>query len=57
MTKEQILKKAIETLNKNQECYIAQWIKQNPDKNISDYTLCHQTVDGVFKVWLKKIEY
>lgn len=30
---------AIKTLSDNQNCYVAQWILQNPDKNISDYTL------------------
>lgn len=61
-------KHASDYINKNQEVYLAQWILQNPDKNIEDYTLCHQVcyendklhyTDGVLsshyvKIWLEK---
>lgn len=47
---------AIEALEKNKECYIAQWIIQNLDKDILNYMLCHQTVGNEFRIWLKEKE-
>jgi len=35
---------ALMTLNKNRECYVAQWILQNPNANIGDYTLVRSEV-------------
>lgn len=37
--REDYIKKASEFLALNKECYLAQWILQNPDKNIANYWL------------------
>lgn len=37
--REQLRNQAMKFLYDNQECYVAQWILQNPYANISDYTL------------------
>lgn len=37
--REQLRKQAIEFLYNNQECYVAQWILQNPFAKIDDYKL------------------
>ena len=52
-----IVQQAVKSLAQNQECYVAQWILQNPDANISDYVLCHQNswLDSVpSKFWMEK---
>lgn len=36
---ESLRKQAAKTLYDNQECYVAQWILHNPDKNPADYYL------------------
>lgn len=38
-TREQLAARARQFLFDNQECYVAQWILQNPFANISDYRL------------------
>lgn len=54
--REQIVHLAIKTLAQNKECYIAQWIIQNPDKRIEDYTLCEQNdwAGGVRRFWIEE---
>lgn len=37
--REQLRNQAMKFLYDNQECYVAQWILQNPYANIADYTL------------------
>lgn len=32
------------TLEDNKECFVAYWMRENMNKNISDYTLVHKTV-------------
>ena len=55
-----IVFKANMTIMNNQECYIAQWVLQNPDENISDWMLCHQPDwlggDGYMKFWMERKE-
>ena len=34
-----LIAQASKTLNQNQECYVAQWILHNQDKNFNDYEL------------------
>lgn len=49
MTQEQIEKMrevALMTLINNQECYVAQWILQNPFLKVSDYYLHFQWDDN-----------
>lgn len=38
-TREELVAQARNFLFNNQECYVAQWILQNPFANISDYRL------------------
>ena len=37
--REALRKQALKFLYDNQECFVAQWILQNPYANIADYTL------------------
>lgn len=37
----------------NQDCYIAYWVKQNPDKNLDDYTLVHGFKGDYYTFWLE----
>lgn len=64
ITTEDLMQKATRTIREkiegNQELYLAQIIKMNPDINLLDYTLCHMPCyeqDGKHyeKMWLEKI--
>lgn len=50
--------RATKLISDNQETYVAQWILSNPDKNIDDYTLCHQNLfegeNYITKFWVEK---
>lgn len=39
-----------------QECFVANWLMQNPTLSVSDYTMCHSTdwSNGVTKFWIGK---
>lgn len=39
---EDLTRAASETIARNCDCFVAQWILQNPDANIRDYTLVIQ---------------
>lgn len=45
-TRKELLDMAIKSLAMNQECYVAQWVIQNQDKNINDYTIVIQDYYG-----------
>lgn len=49
------VQKAIETLHKNQDCFVAQWVLQNQDKNIDDYELV--TTQPNYRIFSDEIEY
>lgn len=54
-----VANQAKDCIDKNKECFIAQWILQNPNKNVDDYVLCYLnsfTDEGqaIVKVWLEK---
>ena len=38
----ELLDVATKSLAMNKECYVAQWVIQNKDKNINDYTIVIQ---------------
>ncbi len=40
------------TINTNEECFVAQWVLQNQDKNIDDYVMCYQYKGDVIKFWM-----
>ena len=46
------------TIMNNQECFIAQWILQNPDENIKDWVLYHQPDwlggENYVKFWMER---
>lgn len=46
------IKYAREIINTNEECFVAQWVLQNQDKKIDDYTMCYQYCGDVIKFWL-----
>ena len=46
----ELVELAITALAKNNECYVAQWLLQNPDKKIDDYTL-HTTDWFDYEAW------
>lgn len=60
MTKEKMQElriKATQTLVNNQECFVAQWILQNPFENIQDYQMKFYNDDPecVYSVRMEKI--
>lgn len=58
-TQEQLRNQAMKFLYDNQECYVAQWILQNPYANIADYTLKFVYNDKSlmgYQVTMEKIE-
>lgn len=58
-TMEELRAKATRFLLENQECYVAQWILQNPFVNISDYKLNFQynpTSEMGYTVTMEKID-
>lgn len=51
-----IAQKAMYTIMQNQECFVAQWILQNPDADMSKCVMYHQpdsNSDGQFKFWIE----
>ena len=44
------------TINTNEECFVAQWVMQNADKNIDDYVMCYSYRGDAMKFWLEKKE-
>lgn len=38
---QQAVQYATNIIEANKECFIAQWVMQNQDKNIEDYVLCY----------------
>lgn len=52
-----LVEKAQYTLMQNRECFVAQFIIQNPNENIKDYVMIYQpdwSNNGVFKFWMEK---
>lgn len=45
-------KYAMSLIENNKECFVAQWVMQNQDKNIDDYVLCYQYAGDVIKFWM-----
>lgn len=45
---------AANTVAKNQECFVAQWVLMNPEKNPADYVMCYKTEFNVIKFWMEK---
>lgn len=43
---------ALAIIEANRECFVAQWVMQNQDKNIDDYILCYQYAGDVIKFWM-----
>lgn len=47
-------KYAMSLIEVNKECFVAQWVMQNQDKNIDDYVLCYQYSGDVIKFWMQE---
>ena len=43
---------ASQVLSDNKECFVAQWVLQNQDKNVDDYVMCYQYNGDVIKFWI-----
>lgn len=50
--RDELTNKIRETVNGNQELFIAHWIKQHPDADLSNITLCHGFKDNSYKFWV-----
>ena len=42
-----------EAVNSNQECFIAHWLKQHPDADLANITLCHGFKDNAYTFWVE----
>lgn len=42
-----------EAVNSNQECFIAYWLLQNPDADLSNLMLCHGIVGNNYSFWVE----
>jgi hypothetical protein len=49
-----VIKHAQEIISTNEECFMAQWVLQNQDKKIDDYTMCYQYCGDVIKFWMEE---
>lgn len=49
---QQAIRYATNIIEANKECFVAQWVMQNTDKNIDDYVLCYQYAGDVIKFWM-----
>lgn len=46
---------ALSVIDTNRECFMAQWVLQNQDKKIANYTMCYQYCGDVIKFgWRKR---
>jgi len=53
---QQAIQYATNIIEANKECFIAQWVMQNQDKNIDDYVLCYSYRGEAIKFWLERKE-
>lgn len=42
-----------EAVNSNQECFIAHWLLQNPDAELSKLRLCHGFKGNYYEFWIE----
>ena len=45
-----------EAVNSNQECFIAHWLLQHPDAELSKLMLCHGFVGNTYSFWIQEKE-
>ena len=43
-----------EAVNSNQECFIAHWLLQNPDADLSKIRLCHGFKGNCYTFWIEE---
>ena len=53
---QQAVQYATNIIEANKECFVAQWVMQNQDKNIEDYVLCYSYRGEAMKFWLERKE-
>lgn len=53
-----LLELSMKTIQINIDCFVAQWILQNPDANIEDYSMCYGIDEetGWTKFYMKKLD-
>lgn len=53
-----LLELAMKTIQINIDCFIAQWILQNPDVSIEDYSMCYgiDAETGWTEFYMKKLD-
>lgn len=44
-TIESLAEECRKVIQANQDCYVAQWILQNPKEKVDDYVLVHRRID------------
>lgn len=42
-------------VNSNQECFIAHWLLQNPDADLSKLRLCHGFKGDYYEFWVSEV--
>lgn len=42
-----------EAVNSNQECFIAHWLLQNPNVDLSKVMLCHGFIENNYSFWVE----
>lgn len=50
--RDELRNKIQEAVNSNQECFIAYWLKQHPDADLANITLCHGFKDNAYTFWV-----
>lgn len=54
--RDELTKRIREAVNSNQECFIAHWLLQHPDADLSKLVLCHGFKDNVYTFWVQEKE-
>ena len=44
------------TVNSNQECFIANWLLQNQDSDLSKIRLCHGFKGNYYQFWVEQAQ-
>lgn len=52
----EIVKRVQEAINSNQECFIANWLVQNPNADLSTLRLCHGFKGNYYEFWITETE-
>jgi len=50
----EITKRVMNAVNSNQECFIAHWLIQNPNADLSKIRLCHGFKGNYYQFWIEE---